>query len=197
MPKPKVIKKRLTPRIDAVSVLYSVDNQPLENWDTKVRNGHIKRIHDEELQCMVLQLKGAMLDTTYITTPSFPKNELNMSLPILVLVIKNVNEPVSFEIQVVDGTGIRRRFRLGTGFTEMNLKPYTCALPLKLQPGWNYLQINLPDILWKSYGTAYSETSRVMIHPNCLLQRIYFCDRICAPEQMPKEFKSYSAYCTP
>lgn len=41
-----------------LSVLYSIGSKPLQIWDKAVRNGHIKRITDEEIQSLVIEISG-------------------------------------------------------------------------------------------------------------------------------------------
>ncbi|CAH8658945.1 unnamed protein product [Schistosoma curassoni] len=42
-----------------LSILFSVGTKPPQIWDKKVRNGHIKRITDNEIQSLVLELLGS------------------------------------------------------------------------------------------------------------------------------------------
>lgn len=58
-----------------------------------VRNGHIKRITDPDIQSSVLEIAGSNVSTTYITCPSDPKQTLGIKLPFLVMIIKNVRRP--------------------------------------------------------------------------------------------------------
>ena len=55
-----------------------------------VRNGHIKRITDADIQSSVLEIAGTNVSTTYITCPADPKKTLGIKLPFLVMIIKNV-----------------------------------------------------------------------------------------------------------
>lgn len=41
-----------------LSILYSIGSQPLQIWDKKCRNGHIKRITDNDIQSSVLEIMG-------------------------------------------------------------------------------------------------------------------------------------------
>ena len=65
-----------------LSILYSIGSKPLAIWDKKVRNGHIKRITDNDIQSLVLEIEGTNVSTTYVTCPagksskSFPKISL-------------------------------------------------------------------------------------------------------------------------
>ena len=52
-----------------LSILYSIGSKPLQIWDKKVRNGHIKRITDPDIQSFVLEIVGTNVSTTYITCP--------------------------------------------------------------------------------------------------------------------------------
>lgn len=53
-----------------LSILYSIGSKPLLIWDKKVRNGHIKRITDNDIQSLVLEIEGTNVSTTYITCPA-------------------------------------------------------------------------------------------------------------------------------
>lgn len=41
-----------------LSVLYSIGSKPLQIWDKQVRNGHIKRITDNDIQSLVIEIMG-------------------------------------------------------------------------------------------------------------------------------------------
>lgn len=64
-------------------------------------------------------------------------------------------------------------------------------MPLKMDEGWNQIQLNLADLTRRAYGTNYAETLRVQIHANCRVRRIYFADRLYSEEELPPEFKLY------
>ena len=55
-----------------------------------VRNGHIKRITDQDIQSSVLEIMGTNVSTNYITCPADPQKTLGIKLPFLVMIIKNV-----------------------------------------------------------------------------------------------------------
>ena len=75
--------------IHSFSICYS--SKPLQIWDKNVRNGHIKRITDPDIQSSVLEIMGTNVSTNYITCPVDPKKTLAIKLPFLVMIIKNVN----------------------------------------------------------------------------------------------------------
>lgn len=53
-----------------LSILYSIGSKPLQIWDKNIRNGHIKRITDNDIQSSVLELCGTNVSTNYITAPA-------------------------------------------------------------------------------------------------------------------------------
>ncbi|KDO44605.1 hypothetical protein CISIN_1g048658mg, partial [Citrus sinensis] len=68
------------------------------------------------------------------------------------------------------------------------VKPYICTMPLRLDDGWNQIQLNLADFTRRAYGTNYVETLRVQVHANYRLRRIYFSDRLYSEEELTPEF---------
>ncbi|VVC93352.1 unnamed protein product [Leptidea sinapis] len=158
-----------------LSILYSIGSKPLQIWDKKVRNGHIKRITDNDIQSLVLEIVGTNVSTTYITCPADPKKTLGIKLPYLVLDDKNV----------------RRRFRASNYQSTTRVKPFICTMPMRLDEGWNQIQFNLADFTRRAYGTNYVETLRVQIHANCRIRRVYFSDRLYSEDELPAEFKLF------
>ncbi|XP_024296616.1 cilia- and flagella-associated protein 20 isoform X1 [Oncorhynchus tshawytscha] len=174
-----------------LSILYSIGSKPLQIWDKKVRNGHIKRITDNDIQSLVLEVEGTNVSTTYITCPADPKKTLGIKLPFLVMIIKNLKKYFTFEVQVLDDKNVRRRFRASNYQSTTRVKPFICTMPMRLDDGWNQIQFNLSDFTRRAYGTNYIETLRVQIHANCRIRRVYFSDRLYSEDELPAEFKLY------
>ena len=70
-------------------------SKPLQIWDKSVRNGHIKRITDPDIQSSVLEIMGTNVSTNYITCPADANKTLGIKLPFLVMIIKNVRYQVN------------------------------------------------------------------------------------------------------
>lgn len=92
-------------------------SKPLQIWDKNVRNGHIKRITDPDIQSSVLEIMGTNVSTNYITCPVDPKKTLAIKLPFLVMIIKNVSARARSPLSAVEevlhlrGAGPRRQER--------------------------------------------------------------------------------------
>lgn len=191
-----------------MSILYSIGSKPLQIWDKKVRNGHIKRITDNDIQSLVLEILGTNVTTTYITCPQDPVKSLGIKLPFLVMIIKNMKKYFTFEVmvsiwnlrrhqsdfmqfQILDDKNVRRRFRASNYQSTTRVKPFICTMPMRLDEGWNQIQFNLADFTRRAYGTNYVETLRVQIHANCRIRRVYFSDRLYSEDELPAEFKLF------
>ncbi|XP_040016611.1 cilia- and flagella-associated protein 20-like isoform X3 [Gasterosteus aculeatus] len=174
-----------------LSILYSVGSKPLQIWDKKVRNGHIKRIMDDDIHSLALEVEGANVSTTYITCPAGPKMTLGIKLPVLVMIVKNLKKYFTFEVQVLDDKNNRRRFRASTYQSTTRVKTFFCTMPMRLDDGWNQIQFNLQDFTRRAYGTNYIQTLRMQIHANCRIRRVYFSDRMYSDDELPAEFKLY------
>ena len=67
----------------------------MQIWDKCVRNGHIKRITDPDIQSSVLEIMGTNVSTNYITCPADANKTLGIKLPFLVMIIKNVRKKLT------------------------------------------------------------------------------------------------------
>ncbi|KAF0683940.1 Aste57867_24021 [Aphanomyces stellatus] len=176
---------------DATAHSHPRRSKPLQIWDKQVRNGHIKRITDQDIQSSVLEIMGTNVSTNFIACPAQPAKTLGIKLPFLVMIIKNLKKYFTFEVQVLDDKNVRRRFRASNYQSSTRVKPFICTMPMRLDEGWNQIQFNLSDFTRRAYGTNYIETLRVQIHANCRIRRIYFSDRLYSEEELPPEFKLF------
>ncbi|KAG0093076.1 hypothetical protein BGZ92_007551 [Podila epicladia] len=203
-----------------LSVFYSLGSDPLQLWGKRIGSGppktkgndevdhdspqaispdssvqvqepHVEFMIDETLNSQVLELLSTHLPSTFITTPSLATRTLGIKLPILVFLVKNLGKYWSFEVTILDDRGEKRRFRASNFQTTTRVKPYITTMPLRMDPGWNQIQLNLADYTKRAYGTAYAETLRITIHANCRLRRVYFSDQLVPESELPAEFKLY------
>lgn len=173
-----------------LSIFYSCGSHPLALWEMEVNNGHIKRLTDNEVNSIVLEIVSTNVATTYITCP--PNNKyLGIKLPFLVMIVKNLKRYFSFEITILDDKNMRRRFRISNFQSTTKIKPFCTTMPIGLSEGWNQIQFNLSDFTRRAYGTQFIETLRVQVHANVRLRRIYFAERLYTEEELPQDYKLY------
>lgn len=173
-----------------LSVFYSCGSNPLALWESEVHNGHIKRLTDNEVNSIVLEIVSTNVATTFITCPK-NNQALGIRLPFLVMIVKNLKRYFSFEITILDDKGMRRRFRISNFQSTTKIKPFCTTMPIGLSGGWNQIQFNLSDFTKRAYGTQFLETLRVQVHANVRVRRIYFADRLYTEEELPQDYKLY------
>ncbi|EAT37316.1 AAEL010658-PA [Aedes aegypti] len=172
-----------------LTVFSSSGSKPLEIWDIVTKNGHAKRVTDEELKLMSFELMGANVATTFMVAPKCPCPSLGVKLPFLVLLVKNLKKFFSFEIQILDDRNLLRRFRASNYQSATRVDNFCTVMPLALTPGWNQIQFNLADFTRRAYGTNYIETVRIQIHANVRIKRVYFCDRLYPDDELPPQLR--------
>ena len=80
----------LLSRSDSRAPLLRTGSKPLQIWEKQVRNGHIKRITDNDIQSSVLEIMSTNISTTFVSCPADNTKTLGIKLPFLVMIIKNV-----------------------------------------------------------------------------------------------------------
>jgi hypothetical protein len=65
-----------------------------------VKEGSVKRLTDDDVKSLVIEMTGQNVVSTYISCPSDPKQSLGIIMPFLVLIIKNLKKLFTFEVQV-------------------------------------------------------------------------------------------------
>ncbi|KAI8462831.1 MAG: transcription factor IIB-like protein [Monoraphidium minutum] len=174
-----------------LSLFYSIGSKPLQIWDQDVREGHAKRVTDEDIQGAVMELSADNISNVSVSCPADPTKTLGIKLPHLTLLVKNMRRYFSFEVHVMDDMNVRRRFRASNYQPITRVKPFICTMPLRLDDGWNQISLNLTELVKRAYGTNFVEALRIQVHANCRLRRVYFSDRVYGEEELPAEFRLY------
>jgi hypothetical protein len=172
-----------------LSVFYSCGSKPLTIWDSKTSHGYIKRILDDDVKSLAMEIRGTNVATCYISAPALPCPSLGIKLPFLTIVVKSLNKFFSFEIQILDDRNQLRRFRASNYQSQTRITNFMVSMPLKVNYGWNQVQLNLADFTRRAYGTNYMETVRVTINANCRLRNVYFSDRLYTDDEKPACYK--------
>lgn len=126
---------------------------------------------------------------SFISAPKKPCQSLGIKLPFLIIVVKNVNKPLSIEVQVMDDKFQLRRFRISSFRNESRVSNFSTNMPLVLNCGWNQIVLNLADFTNRVYQSNYLETVKITVNANCRLKNIYFSDRLYTEDEKPKELQ--------
>lgn len=173
-----------------LTVFFSVGSKPLAIWDTHTQDGYITRFLDQDIKSMVLEIGGTNVSTTYITCPK-GNMVLGITMPFLVMIVKNLKKYFSFEVTILDETGTRRRFRVSNFQSSTQILPLCTVMPIGLSDGWNQIQFNLAEFTRRAYKKQYVEVQKLKINANIRLRRIYFTEKLIPEDQLPPEYKLY------
>ncbi|KAJ2514640.1 hypothetical protein GGI11_004013 [Coemansia sp. RSA 2049] len=179
-----------------LTVLNSASTDPLALWECKQQDdatgtSTIEIVDDDEISAPVLSIQGSELSKTYIACPGSPTSLLATKLPYLVLVLKNTNQLVGFEVEVMDDRGQARSFWIANYESSPQIHPRLSVLPLRLDQGWNHITFDLAQMTRRVYGTQYTETRRIRFHASTRLRFIFFADRLISEEDLPSELRLY------
>lgn len=172
------------------SILYSIGSNPLATWECQqASDGYCKRITDPDLNSMVLEIVSVNPTVSFIRAPSAPHRSLAVKLPFITMLVKNLNRYFTFEIAIRDSENQLRRFQASNFQNRPQFDMFCIKLPLRMDPNWNKIEINLADFCYRAHGTQYVETVYVRINANIRIRRIYFTDRLYAEEDKPLEYR--------
>lgn len=171
-----------------ISLLCGSGSDPLMLW-AKHGKGCIKRITDEEIQTLVIEITAIQFVTTWVSLPRNPRYSIGIRLPYLTLIIKYLKLPFCFEFYVMDNRMTRRRFRASNCQSQTTITPLLCHMPLALDEGWNKVQMDLSAFTRQAYGSEFSEFISIHIYANCRVRRIYVSDRWYQEEELPFNYR--------
>ncbi|CAH0401357.1 unnamed protein product [Chilo suppressalis] len=173
-----------------LTVFFSGGAKPLNIWDTHTQDGYITRFLDQDIKSMVLEIGGTNVSTTYMTCPK-GSTVLGITMPFLVMIVKNLKKYFTFEVTILDETGTRRRFRVSNFQSTTQILPLCTVMPIGLSDGWNQIQFNLAEFTRRAYKKQYVEVQKLKINANIRLRRIYFAERLLPEDELPPEYKLY------
>lgn len=173
-----------------LTIFFSVGSKPLAIWETHTQDGYITRFLDQDIKSMVLEIGGTNVSTTYITCPK-GNMVLGITMPFLVMIVKNLKKYFSFEVTILDETLTRRRFRVSNFQSSTQILPLCTVMPIGLSDGWNQIQFNLAEFTRRAYKKQFVEVQKLKINANIRLRRIYFTEKLIPDDQLPPEYKLF------
>ncbi|CAA9988756.1 transcription factor IIb, putative [Plasmodium knowlesi strain H] len=175
-----------------LSLLLSAGSKPLDLWKTKTKKGCVRKVLDDTIKLSAIEIMSENTSDSYIYTSPEKFSSLGISLPFIVLIVKNMNKYFSFRISIMDDKKCRRTFRISNFQTVTRLSNKWCTMPMILNEGWNIIQINLQEYTEKAFRTKYMETMDIQINASIRIRCIYFCDKLYNNDELKDEYKIFS-----
>ena len=166
--------------IPTVNPGYSPHN--LLHIDARSTPGsHTEIVIDDEMNCRVVQLLG---DNASLEMP------VKSDLPYLVLQLKNLNRYVCFEVTIKGIDGVKRHLICNSKQSISRITKTSCSIPLELTEGWNYLCLDLQELVEAAFGVQYSYTTKVAVYSTTRLWRAFFQDRKYSDMELPSHLRT-------
>ena len=138
--------------------------------------GDVIVLEDEEVQANVVELLGISANLV------FP---CSTTMRYLVLHVKHLEKYCSVEVEVIDSLRKRRKLQASNNQSKVKVKDEICSMPLELQTGWNYLCLDLEQLLNDAFGTHFRRAICVQIFASCRVWRAFFQSDMFADAEMP------------
>lgn len=149
-----------------------------EEMDCVSSGREINIIEDSELgKTSVLEL-GNNSSLTFFTHG-------DASLPFLVFQLRNVDKFFTITLIVSDTTGCERIVEMSNKRSTICIDNNLCQLPVEIGAGWQYLCIDLNDLLQRAFGTKYRSCSEITVKGSNRVSKIFFEEKQYADVQLP------------
>ena len=145
-------------------------------------NAGVKIVRDNETSENCLQVNSGSLSL------SVPRKS---SKRYLAVYLKNLKRFCEMQLEVYDTNGALKTMTFGNHQSVIRIQPQAgeCRLPMSLKPSWNYLNIDLQDIIEKAFGVGFSHCHSITISAHCAVWKVYFQDRPHAESELPKSLQ--------
>merc|ERR1739838_85466 len=137
-----------------MGTIFHGRTKPLQLWDRSCKDNSIQLVYDESISCYAIELQAPNISQCCIKCPQGDKS-LAIQLPILGIIVKNLDKFFSFEVTIIDTLGNEKRFRASNYQPEARVKPYICCMPLRMDKGWNYIQVNYAELCRRAYKIGF------------------------------------------
>lgn len=179
---------------------YSIQAM-LPEWDgDDLEELHVVAVAQQEAEVMGDGSEVNVVDDEMIARPvvelagkaalMFPCSSI---LGHVMLHIKNQERFMRIEVEVVDdsaGENGYRTLRFDNRRSIATVTPELAEMPLVMNTGWQFLDLDLEDLVFAAYGTAYLKTVQVRVSGGCRVGKVYLADRVYADAELPVHLRT-------
>jgi hypothetical protein len=141
-------------------------------------------IHDFEVKTSTLELLCSSHEKCRATFPDDTKY-IGTPLPVLIMQIKNLNKFFSFDVVIEDTSGQLRTITASNKDNLIRFDQQHGRVPLRLVPGWNSIVLDLGALTRRLFSAEYKHATRVHLHANCRVLRVFFADKLYKERDLP------------
>ncbi|CAM9209139.1 unnamed protein product [Ectocarpus sp. 13 AM-2016] len=135
---------------------------------------------DEELGVQVVELLGRRCGV------AFPCSSI---LRNLCLHVKTLDKFFSFEVEIVDDTKRYRYIDISNTRSVADIGDDRALLPLKLEDGWQRVNIDLERTVRLVFGSSYLTTSQVTVRASARVAKLFFQSQPFSDYELPSHLR--------
>lgn len=121
---------------------------------------------------------------------TFHPNAYN-NLNLLSLHINALGHFMTIEILIEDTQQNFRKMILTNKKSKIVITEKECVIPIKVGSSWQYVCINLMDLMKKAFGMEFYQCKEVTLKGICKISCIYFHNEPCADVALPKHLQVF------
>jgi hypothetical protein len=105
--------------------------------------------------------------------------------PYLVVQFKSIERFLKISVLCSDDTGNDKLFEMSNKSSFITIDKNACKMPLEIGSGWQYVCIELEELLANGFGTSFLSCKEVTISGSCRLGRLYFQSKKYSDVELP------------
>jgi hypothetical protein len=148
--------------------------------DCMVTGPDISIIEDKELDIVnppsVIELLGQDSKITFF---------VDSPQRYLVLNFKTMDRFLSIALTCLDDTGEMKSITITNRASFITADRKTCKVPLVIEEGWQYLCLDLEDMLANAFAASHAVCKEVMVFGSCRLSKLYFQSKLYSDVELP------------
>lgn len=165
-----------------ISLVLPPSDEPIDfdNLNCNAVGTEISLVEDSELHVktpvQVIEVVGQ--DTKLIFYPDCQR-------PYLVMHLRSMKRFLSFKITCEDSKRGSKTFMASNKQSFITIEDDICRMPLQIGTGWQYICLDLVDMMANAFGSTYTKCIEIEISGSCRIGKIYFQSKQYADIELP------------
>lgn len=115
---------------------------------------------------------------------------VDSSMRYLALQLKCVDEFFLINLRVTDAQSSSRSIIVSNNRSTVLAMKDEVKLPLVIKEGWQFICLDLKDIVQRAFGASYRSCTEIVFSGSCSIWRIYFQENLYADCQLPYHLRA-------
>lgn len=165
-----------------ITPVIPLNDAPLEveHLDCQLFGSEIHVVDDDQLD-----ISTPIPTIELLGTESKIRLFVDCDRPYLIMHLKFMRKFMNIEIVCLDDANKERIFRLSNKTSYVTVDENICKAPIEAKDGWQYVPIDLEDMLANAFGVSYFKCVEITITGSVRVGKVYFESRRHADIELP------------